>query len=317
MRNARSEAFAKLNGRYEVRVLEPSPPTVDEGPWFADDPAARGLVPPQRELVSPVTKADLLWDDLAANDPVLAEWCAARWLGNYPPLPAVPPTLVQTREELHRLAEHVVSPARAAANGKIGLRYTFCGFGTPFFSKDRQVRVEDMRLVLESGKDQNRAPLGSLAEAAAFVGVELGKDAETPVEPRDEPLQVDPAAAALIADWYGFVTSVLEQLRAEAGPELEASRVQLWPEHFDISAEFGSETDGERAGFGGSPGDALHPEPYLYVVPWDPEKAVGESWNSVGFKGAELSYAELLAAPDQREFALRFFWSRLRELVGA
>ena len=35
-----------------------------------------------------------------------------------------PPKLVPTRIALHRLAAHVVSPARRKANGKIGLRYT-------------------------------------------------------------------------------------------------------------------------------------------------------------------------------------------------
>ena len=48
MRNARQEAFERLGGRYEVRVLEPSPPAVDEEPWFADDPTARGDVPDGR-----------------------------------------------------------------------------------------------------------------------------------------------------------------------------------------------------------------------------------------------------------------------------
>lgn len=316
MRNANAEAFAKLDGRYEVRVLEPSPPAVNAEPWFADDPAARGEVPPQRELVSPVTKGDLLWGDLAAENPELSDWCAARWLGSYRVLPPLPPRLVETREALHRVVEHVLSASRAAENGKIGLRYTFGGFGTPFFGKDRQIRVEGTELIIESGKDQTRASLSSLGEAARFAGTELGEDAETPIEPRDAPLPIDPAAAELIADWFGFVASVLEQLRAEAGPELEASRVQLWPEHFDMAAEFGSETDGERAGFGGSPGDALHPEPYLYVVPWNAELAVGEGWNSVAFTGAELSYAELLSAPDQRQMALSFFFSRMRELTA-
>ena len=49
MRDPRQEAFDRLGGRYEVRVLEPSPPAVDEEPWFADDPAAPGDVPDGRE----------------------------------------------------------------------------------------------------------------------------------------------------------------------------------------------------------------------------------------------------------------------------
>ena len=36
--NPRDEANQRLSGRYDARVLEPSPPAVSEGPWFADDP---------------------------------------------------------------------------------------------------------------------------------------------------------------------------------------------------------------------------------------------------------------------------------------
>lgn len=316
MRSANKEAFDRLHGRYEVRVLEPSPPSVKTEPWFADDPAARGEVPTGRELVSPVTKGDLLWSDLLNDHEGLAEWCSDRWLAAYRTLLPVPPTLVETRNELHRLVEHVLSPARAAVNGKIGLRWTHDGFGTPFFGENTQVRLQGEELIVDAPEGMRRAPIESLANAAAFVGVALGEDAETSVDPRNQLLAVDPAAAAAIYDWFGFVTSVLEQLRAEAGPELEASRVQIWPEHFDASVEFGSEAAGERAGFGGSPGDVDHPEPYLYVVPWDPSLAEGEAWNSTSFKGAELSYAQLLESDVQRDIALEFFRSRLRLLVS-
>src|SRR5690242_15622728 len=46
--NPRVEAFERLGGRYEVRVLEPSPPAVNSAPWYADDPVARGDVPAGR-----------------------------------------------------------------------------------------------------------------------------------------------------------------------------------------------------------------------------------------------------------------------------
>lgn len=315
MRNAKQEAFDRLHGRYEVRVLEPSPPAVKDGPWFADDPTERGELPTGRELVSPVSKGDLLWSDLLLDHPGLAQWCADRWLGAYRTLAPAPPSLVQTRGELHRLAEHVVSPARAAINSKIGLRWTHDGFGTPYFGENIQVRVQGEELIIETPAGQRRAPIETLANAAAFAAVALGEDGETAVDPRNKPLAIDPAAAACIYDWFGFTTSVLEQLRAEAGPELESSRVQIWPEHFDASVEFGSEAAGERAGFGGSPGDAEHPEPYLYVVPWDPALAAGEAWNSTSFSGAELGYSQLLESETQRELALEFFRSRLRLLA--
>ena len=255
--NARAEAYERLNGRYETRVLEPSPPAVADGPWFADDPAARGDVPAGRNVVSPVRTADLRWDDLAATDPELAEWCADRWLGAYRQVGPVPAELVPTRIALHRVAEQVVSPARRNANGKIGLRYTRGGFGTPFFGADVQVRVRGAELVLQDASGE----------------------------------------------------------RAGAGNEADPSRVQLWPEQFDLAVELGSEAKGSRAAYGLSPGDEHHPEPYLYVAPWV-APAPGELWQATGFSGAELPYSELLGVPDQRGTALAFFRARLRALVG-
>jgi hypothetical protein len=103
---------------------------------------------------------------------------------------------------------------------------------------------------------------------------------------------------------------VLEELRAEVDPSLEPSRVQLWPEHFDMAVELGVESAGRRAAYGCSPGDEEHPEPYVYVAPWEipPED---ELWNATGFRGAELAYAELLTADDQRERVLEFLRIRL------
>jgi hypothetical protein len=281
------EAHARLNDRYEVRVLEPATPTVIHGPWFADDPVARGQVSDGGQVVSPVSTGDITWSKLAADDSELAAWCAERWLGAYKRLAPVPPALMQTRLALHRVAEHELSAAREAANGKIGLRYTRGGFGTPFFGEDRQLRVEGAQLVA----------------------------VEHACEVSRRPLDVDPDAAAFLGDWYGFACSVLEQLRAGAAPaDAAATRVQLWPEHFDLAAELGSEQDGKRANYGLSPGDEAHPEPYVYVAPWvAPEP--GELWNATGFNGAELPYAVLREAADQRDTALAFLRARLDALA--
>jgi hypothetical protein len=43
--NACAEASERLEGRYETRVREPSPLAVTGGPWFAEDPVARGEAP--------------------------------------------------------------------------------------------------------------------------------------------------------------------------------------------------------------------------------------------------------------------------------
>jgi hypothetical protein len=307
--NARAEALARVGARYDTRVLEPSPPTVREPPWFADDPVGREDPPGPIPRVSPVPGADLLWEQLIAEDPGLAGWCSERWLGAYRRLDRAPSALADTRAALHRLAEHVISPARARANGKIGLRFTRGGFGTPFFADDVQLRVAGGELVVQTGELERTAPITTLADMAAHVGSTL-----LPQAPADaETLDIDAAASAFIGDWFGFGASVLEQLRATAADELEPSRVQLWPEHFDLAVEIGGEDDGRRAGYGASPGDELHREPYLYVVPWG-EISPGDLWNATAFRGAELPYASLLRAEDQRERALRFLYERLTAL---
>ena len=310
--NARDEAYERLGGRYEVRVLEPSPPAVSEPPWFADDPTARGDVPPGRRLVSPVATGDLRWAELVAEDPELAAWCAERWLGPYRWLGPVPAGLVSTRAALHRLAEQIVSPARRHMNGKIGLRYTRGGFGTPFFGDDVQVRVAGTELVVQQGPRERRSPITSLAAAADVIGRGALPD---DVELDEQPLQIDSTAATFLGDWSGFAATVLEQLRSEADAALEPSRVQLWPEHFDMAVELGSEHAGTRAAYGLSPGDEQHPEPYLYVAPWVAPPA-GELWQATGFTGAELPYAALLEAESQREMALGFLRDRLAALLG-
>jgi hypothetical protein len=287
MANPRAEAEDMLGGDYEARVLEPSPPAVTEPP-YADDPVDPGEVPEGRRLVSPVhNRGDLTWDEIAAEEPELAAWCAERWLGAWKRLEPLPATFAETRVALHNVAEAVVAPARKPDN-EIALRYTHGGFGTPFFEQDGadcQVRVEHGELVRQRGTDETREPL---------------------------PGEVDQAAANALGDFYGLACSVLEQLRADEA-DGDPTLVQLWPEHFDLAIELGSEAAGQRANFGASPGDADHPEPYLYVGPWTAGVS-GELWNATGFNGAELGYAELIAAEDQRRTALEFMRERYRAL---
>ena len=181
-------------------------------------------------------------------------------------LQPLPPGFAATRDELHRLAEQVVSPARKP-EGEIALQRTPGGWGTPPFAWEgavQQVRVDGAELVFE----------------------------------RREPLNVDADAAARLADWYALGDDVLRALGGEP---------ILWPEHFDIAIVIG------EANYGFSPGDEAHEEPYAYVGPFNAVE--GELWNATGFPGAELTYAELLAAPDPRVAALEFFTTRKEALA--
>ncbi len=287
MANPRAEAEDMLGGDYEARVLEPSPPAAGP-PLYTDDPVEPGEVPEGRDLVSPVhNRGDLTWDEVAQQEPELGPWCAERWLGAWKRLEPLPPTFAETRIALHKVAEAVVAPARKPEN-EISLRYTHGGFGTPFFEQDGldcQVRIEHAELIRQRGTEETSEPL---------------------------PADVDPAAAQVLGDVYGFGCSVLEQLRADE-PDGDPSLVRIWPEHFDIAIELGSESRGTRMAIGVSPGDEDHPEPYLYVAPWTAEIS-GELWNATAFKGAELGYADLLAAEDQRRAALDFLRERYRAL---
>jgi hypothetical protein len=315
--NPRLEAEERLGGRYEVRVLEPSPPAIAEPPWFADDPVAAPSLPAGRPLVTPVSNGDRTWDELCLEEPALRQWCRDRWLAAWPRLEPLPEGFSQTRAALHALGEHVVAAARCHSNGKIGLRFTKGGFGTPFFGADEQVRVELDEVVTVGQSQERSARITTLEAAAAQAGIVPGAPGHiytpTTVCVGHQKLEVDRDAAAALAGVFGFAASVLEQLRSEVHPRENPSRVQLWPEHFDTAVEIGDDSAGRRAAFGVSPGDDDHDEPYVYVALWSGVKP-SAVFNATAFVGAELTYKELLAAGDQRRAALEFLRLALEEL---
>ena len=313
----RAEAFDRLGGAYDVRVLEPSPPASTEPPAFADDPVARGEVMPGRTVVAPGTTGDVTWATLSRGDPDLAQWCAARWLGPFRRLDRAPRGLAEAREAWHAAAEWVVAPARHAATGKIGLRWTRGGFGTPFFGNDRQVRVDGTDVVLVDDGTAHRAPLKSLRDAARFAGVaeaqSTGAYEPTTDWTDNDALRIDPVAADFLGHWFGLGASVLEQLRVEASPSYASSRVQLWPEHFDLAVDMGNDSKGKRANYGASPGDDFHAEPYFYVGPWSDVRPGDDGYWNEEF-GASLPLSAFVDADNQREMVLAFL-RRGRELL--
>ncbi|MBV8949917.1 MAG: hypothetical protein JOZ99_03505 [Actinobacteria bacterium] len=323
-RDARREAQALVGHDFEARVLEPSPPAVTDE-WFADDPLAAGDV--HTGLLTPLAGAGITWDEWLADHAEHTEFVRDRWLGAYTRLGSPPPYFGETRAALHRLALYVLSPARRRVNGKIGLRFSLAGFGTPFFGDDEQVRVAGTRLVRQQGGTARVEPVTTLRRAAELALGRAPDDTEAPPDAPalgnvDEEVALDPAAAAFLAAWYGFAFSVLEALRADA-ESTDGGRVQLWPEHFDASFECLADAQRRRATFGASPGDRDHPDPYLYVTPWYIDDAPDDGrWNATGFRGAVLALSELselseLAdAADQRAAALAFFRDRRAVLAG-
>src|SRR5215471_8050612 len=72
-RDARLEAQRVVGDDFEARVLEPSPPAIVDGDWFADDPAAVDA-PPGRPIVGPVGGGDLTWDAWLGDHPEHVSW---------------------------------------------------------------------------------------------------------------------------------------------------------------------------------------------------------------------------------------------------
>ncbi|MEO8687819.1 MAG: hypothetical protein ABI611_06335 [Solirubrobacteraceae bacterium] len=222
-------------------------------------------------------------------------------------LDPLPPTFAATVAALHRVAERIVAPARKPAN-EIALVATPGGFGTPVFDHAgarHQVRVDGADLVHHAGDEERRTPLTTLAAAGRLVDDLLAPGGGLD----DESLGVDAAAAAALAGWYALGAAVLGALASGARAGDAPTPAWLWPEHFDIAIELGPEPTGGRANYGFSPGDEQHAEPYAYVGPWTAGVG-GELWQATGFRGAELTYAELLMAPDPAAAALAFFTAR-------
>ena len=216
---------------------------------------------------------------------------------------------VGTRDALHAVAEHVLAAYRYHAERRIGPAATSDGFGTPELPDGSSARIAGTDLVVTRGGRDDTSPLTTLTAAAAACGIEPGApDVYAPVTPLvpDAPILVEAGPARELAAWIAFAWARLSELGATP---------TIWPEHFDAAVDLGDEADDSRGTFGASPGDAEHPEPYLYVTHWSP-KPDDPYWNDDAFAGASVQLSELTASGDA-EAAARAFFDRGRELVGA
>jgi hypothetical protein len=211
-------------------------------------------------------------------------------------LAPLPPTFATTREGLHRLACFVVAPARKARTGHIGLRATADGFGTPPFDDGSRVVVRGAELVVGG----RRAPITTLRDGAALVGIELSRDPGVgrdlpPFEP-DADLAVDAAASLALGAWYAFGDAALARIEVAGAT---ASEAQLWPEHFDLAVTL-TLASGAGVNVGFSPGDGASAEPYVYVGPHDTTGRDDPFWNAPF--GALRTYGDVLAGTDVDAF---------------
>lgn len=170
--------------------------------------------------------------------------------------------LAATRRSLHAVAESVIAGPQYRTDGTIRLRVSPGGFA----GVKSALRVEGTDLV---GPDGRWPVTGTLAELGAVAGVKPGPPEglyhDTSGVGLDEPLALDAAAAALLADWFA---------RGDAGLRAFAPDVEpvLWPEHFDLGVAV------DEVNYGISPGDAVHARPYAYVGPHTPRE--GAFWNA-------------------------------------
>ena len=170
--------------------------------------------------------------------------------------------LVATRRALHAVAEQVLAGPQYRSAGTIRLNITPGGFG----QVKGPLRVEGDELVGERGRVPLRGTITELAAAAAVEpGVPEGLYSDHAELGPDDPIDVDPAAAAEIADWLARGDQALRALAPDVEPV-------LWPEHFDLGIQL------DEVNYGLSPGDAGHPRPYAYVGPWKPR--TGPFWNA-------------------------------------
>lgn len=231
----------------------------------------------------------------------------------------LPPNYVETREALHQVAFFAIAPARYKAMGRMGLKPTAEGFGTPEF-EGRVARVDGDQLVHEQDGNIATQTITTVRAAAEFFGndyqVEWFSDFHDPLSPQDPDTQlaIDRPSALALGHWFDFGFTVLDQLRTHGTQEDDVTEVQLWPEHFDPATELGDHDKGERASFGASPGDGSNPEPYLFVASWSEVDRANSYWDNESFNGASLGYSELLNASDPIGRALEFLLEGYRAL---
>ena len=170
-------------------------------------------------------------------------------------------TLAATRRSLHAVAELLIAGPQHRLHQTIRLAVDSDGIG----GKILPIRIEGAELVWPEG----RAPLtGTYRELAQLAGVEPGVAegvyADTTGVSLDEPLSVDPAAAALVLGWFAMGDKALRTFAPTEEPV-------LWPEHFDLGIAV------DEVNYGISPGDSGIATPYAYVGPWTPQ--TGPFWN--------------------------------------
>ncbi|MET0695145.1 MAG: hypothetical protein ABWY56_14520 [Propionibacteriaceae bacterium] len=201
-------------------------------------------------------------------------------------------SLVQTRRQLHGIAECLLAGPEHRETGEIALRVSPGGFETTAGSSRR---LAGTQLVTDEGHFE---ATGTFADLAARLGVQFGRpDLDYPdgSDARAEDVvALDAQAARALEDWFELGDAALRRFEPSQSPI-------LWPEHFDVAIEL------DQGIFGASPGDDGHPTPYAYVSTRDHD--ADGYWNA-SF-GALRDHTELRSVED-----LVSFWTEGRQRLA-
>ena len=212
----------------------------------------------------------------------------------------IPEKLAITRAAVHRIAEHVLSPARYASVQRIGLQPLPNGLTTPPFGPDQTtVALERDQIVVASTGGRHSSPVTTLRAAGEFVGITPG--APSHVYPPatecalDTPLGLEPDAVTFLGQWWTTGGDALQQLIGALTAD-QPSPAQLWPEHLDLAIS------AAEVNYGVSPGDAQIAVPYVYVGPHGGRPGGDAFWNAPF--GAARTLDEVSTAGDVLSFFL-------------
>lgn len=247
---------------------------------------------------------------------------------NFLPLPG---DWAAQRALAQRIATHVLGQARFRHDALFDLVAVPGGFGTPPVGPERErIRLVGGSLFVERvvGSDVRALTAttdvvtvagNTIAGLCAAIGFDPDPDfwvgGDTPdLGDTDEPLQLGASTATVLGDWFLLGQRAIDEAVASI-PDAAASVGRLWPEHFDFGIDLDARP-GVRCNLGASPGDAFHPEPYLYVGPWGDERPGPPEYWTAPF-GATLTFAELDIAESAIGRATEFFLHGLAHLRGS
>lgn len=262
--------------------------------------------------------------------------------------PTIASILKEAREEAHQAAQIIacasrsfMPPAEGDVNGALMWWHLEKGLVTPTFGEETRARValrlQDLTLIfLEVGRRREEFTLinRTVEEAIDWLKLQLEKAGFDPEQYKYEwPYEIPEYAQAKgekftatnrgmfleLAINFANADQFLQQVHAFVRG---ASRVRIWPHHFDIATLItypDPEGDKEKTRYiniGMSPGDEMLEEPYHYVTP-QPHPEAGSInfpvlpargfWNKEPWVGAVLKGADFGSTPMEQMDQLKGF----------